>query len=108
MNSETGNSQDGTRSKPMKVSVRYFGQARQLAGVSGARVDVSEDASVNDVLALVMVDANEQLRAVLVDADGKLNSNVLAAVQDEAIDPTEKGLLKENDEIVLHTALAGG
>ena len=92
----------------MRVTVRYFGQARQFAGVAKADVDVDEGASVNDVLAALMSDENEQLRAVLVDADGKLLSNVLAAVRDEAIDPTAKNQLAENDEIVLHTALAGG
>jgi len=92
----------------MRVTVRYFGQARQFAGVAKADVDVDEDASVNDVLAALLSDVDEQLRAVLVNAEGKLISNVLAAVRDEAIDPTAKGRLAENDEIVLHTALAGG
>ena len=66
------------------------------------------EASVNDVVALFLVQANERLRSLLVDDAGTLRRNILPVVRNEVVDPSAAGCLSEKDEIVFHSALAGG
>jgi hypothetical protein len=92
----------------MQLTLRFFGPLRQYTDTDSTPVNVDPEASVNDVVAAFAAQADERLRALLVDESGCLRRHILPVVRDAVIDPGEPGCLAENDEIVFHSALAGG
>ena len=92
----------------MRITVTFFGQARQLAGTDRRVVEVADDATVADVVAAATQDEPEVVRKLLFTEDDALRRNILAPVNGTVVDTTTKGSLQDNDDVAIYTALAGG
>ena len=92
----------------MQITVTFFGQARQLAGVDRRVVDVDDDATVTDVVTAATQDRPQAVRKLLFAEDGALRRSILVPVNGTVVDTTAKGALQDNDEVAIYTALAGG
>ena len=92
----------------MKVTVTYYGQFRQVAGVEKEAVDIDEGGGIADVAAKLVEKHGEAVQNILLTQDNKVRGNLLVTVNDESIDADNQVPLKDGDEISLHTALSGG
>jgi molybdopterin converting factor small subunit len=89
----------------MNVVVRYLAQLRRLAGRSEERVSLSGPCSVGQLVA-DLAEANNGLRRALLDDRGGLRAAILIFVGDEQA--TADRTLKDGDEVILMTPIAGG
>ena len=92
----------------MQITVTFFGQARQLAGIDRNVVDVADDATVADVVAAAIQERPQAVRKLLFTEEDTLRRSILAPVNGTVVDTTTKGTLQDNDEVAIYTALAGG
>lgn len=92
----------------MKIKVSYYGQARLVSGVKNEEIDVDENVSVKDSVKVLVDLHGEKLARLLLTSEGELLQSVLLPVNDEVIDADKPGVLKENDDISIFPAIAGG
>jgi molybdopterin converting factor small subunit len=92
----------------MKVSVRYFAQARQAAGISAEDVEFSGVCSLMEVLGRVSEVRGENLRRLLLDDSGKPQEALLIFVGEEQCSPDAAQSLKDGDVIEIVPPMSGG
>ncbi|MFC1498465.1 MoaD/ThiS family protein [Verrucomicrobiota bacterium] len=92
----------------MKIKVSYYGQARLVRGVEDEELDVDKDASVADVIKSLAALHGEDLAKLLLTSDGALLHSILLPVNDDIVDADAPSTLKENDNISIFPAMAGG
>jgi molybdopterin converting factor small subunit len=89
----------------MNVVVRYLAQLRRLAGRSEERVSLPSPCSVGQLVGLLAA-ANDGLRRALLDDRGGVRAGILVFVGDEQA--TADRTLRDGDEVILMTPIAGG
>jgi len=92
----------------MNINVRYYGQARSIARVDSEIVCIDEAGLIRDVIAAVSARHGEAMQDLLCSADGLPRRSVLAPVNGKVVGSDGPGVLKEADEIAIHTPIAGG
>ena len=92
----------------MSVTVNYFGQLRQFAGVESEPVDVSGEATVQGVLTDLAGRHGEKFGNVLFAEGGGLRPSVMVLVNDAPINKAEPRALADGDRVNLLAAIAGG
>lgn len=88
----------------MKITLGYFAQIRQKAGVENETVDVPEGA--NPVEALKAVKHGEEFSGLLFDENGRLRSTILFLANDAPIAPDQP--LRDGDRVQVFSPVAGG
>lgn len=89
----------------MRVTVEFFGPAREAAGAARLGIDCEMPCTAQDVVARLAGERGGRLAHLLL-ADGRLAPSVLVAVNDrEAAGPTP---LKDGDEITVIPPVSGG
>ena len=91
----------------MKINVQLLGQARHLATTERIELEAPDDASVDDLVPAILVQAGTKLEPLLSD-NGKLRRSVMAILNDETIDPSTSGILLDNAELSLLPPMSGG
>src|SRR5271163_2066529 len=92
----------------MKITIEYFGPAREAAGVVREIVDIEPPARARRLIAALARQRGGKLAALLLGSNGELSPSVLIAVgdrQDSGDQPIE---LTDGDEIVVVPPVAGG
>jgi molybdopterin converting factor small subunit len=89
----------------MRVTVEFFGPAREAAGTAHLAIDCDQTDTAQDVVARLAAERDGRLAHLLL-ANGRLAPSVLVAVNDrEAVGPAT---LNEGDEITVIPPVSGG
>ena len=91
----------------MQITIQLLGQARQLSASDLMVVEVTEGASVDDLIPLLLTEASNPLRDLLSDDSG-LRRSVMAILREETVDPSRGDLLQDGDELSLLPPMSGG
>ena len=91
----------------MNVTILYFGQARDLAGVERERVEAQAGASLDGIIRSTVERHGADLRKILLDAEGRVRQSVLVSVNNDVVF-TSSATANDGDEIALFSAVAGG
>ena len=91
----------------MKVAVRYMAQLRQAAGVATEEVELNGGEKPAALLHLLAERHGEELRRLLLTADGKPQATLLVFVGDDQADVAQT-TLRDGDEVTLLSPIAGG
>ena len=91
----------------MNVKVNYYGQARRLTGKSGEAFSLAEGAAIIDAVTAMGQANGKDLNDLLLDDAGAIRRTIMVSgngthVRDQATP------LNDDDELDLHTPLAGG
>lgn len=89
----------------MNIAVRYHAQLKQAAGLTGEMVAIENGDTVQQLLGL-LAERRPPLRRLLLDGSGQKQATLLIFIDDYQVDSAH--LLKENDEVLLLTPIAGG
>ena len=92
----------------MRVTVNYFGQLRQLAGVASESAEPPEGTSVQDCLKDVADSYGQGFVEILFGEEGRLRRTVMVLVNDTPLPRDAPRTLNDGDEVTLLTAIAGG
>ena len=92
----------------MKVTVTYFGQVQQIAGVSCEEIEVREGGSVQECLKDVSARRGDRLRAALLTQDDLLHPALMGLVNEVVVSKEGPVRLKDGDHVKLLLAIPGG
>ena len=92
----------------MKVTVTYFGQLRQSAGVESEILELAENATYLDLLADRSDQYSESFRKMLLEETGQPRSSIIIVANGSALDKKSLPPLQDGDEITFLTPIAGG
>jgi MoaD family protein len=88
----------------MRVTVEYFGPARDAAGVGRETVDVGSPSMAAEVIARIARERGGRLASLLL-VDGRLSKSVMIAVNDQQANATP---LQDGDMIAIIPPVSGG
>ncbi len=92
----------------MKITVRYLAQIKHAAGVSIEQIEAAPDRTVREFV----VDLAEQragpLRDALLNPDGNPRRSVLLFVGERQVAAGEDVSLRDGDELLILSPIAGG
>jgi molybdopterin converting factor small subunit len=90
----------------VKISINYMAQVKRAAGVGAEQVELDRPCSASELVARL---ARERpaLRALLLDADERLQPSVLLFVGDEQVG-TDAAALRDGDAVTVLAPMAGG
>lgn len=89
----------------MNVTVRYHSQLRQQAGAASEAVQVPEGATVLDLLRAI-AGQRADLSLHLLDEGRSKRPSLLVFVNERQVE--DKHALRDGDEVILMTPIAGG
>jgi len=92
----------------MKVTVKYFGQLRQVAGVESESGECPAGTTAQDYLKNVAKRYEATFYRILFDERGALRPSVILVINDAPIGKGQPCILKDNDQVTLLAAIAGG
>ena len=92
----------------MKITIQYYGQSRDMAGIDSEMIEASSDAIVSYIVEKAVEARGENLQKLLLSPDGGVRPSVLVSVNDEIVASSGTTKLKDGDHISLFTAMAGG
>ena len=91
----------------MRVTVEYFGPAREAAGVSREPIDCDSSHSAFELIARVATERGGRLAALLLH-DGQLSKSIVFAVNDRQVSAGDSAPLQEGDVISVIPPVSGG
>jgi molybdopterin converting factor small subunit len=91
----------------MKVSINYLAQVKRAAGVAAEQVELDRPCSAPELAARLAREHGPALRALLLDADGRLQPAVLLFVGDEQVG-ADAAPLRDGDVVTVLAPMAGG
>ena len=89
----------------MRVTVDYFGPAREAAGVS--REPIECDCTAAELIERIASERGGRLAALLL-RDGQLSSSIMLAVNDQQVSVGDSTSLQDGDEISVIPPISGG
>jgi molybdopterin converting factor small subunit len=92
----------------VKITVKYFGQLRQVAGVEGEDGECPAETTVQDYLKNVAKRHEATFSRILFDEQDRLRPSVIVAINDAVVGRGRPCILKDNDQVTLLAAIAGG
>ena len=92
----------------MNVTVVYYGQARDMAGVEKDSVEVGATDTPADAVRKAIKARGENLQNILLTPEGTVRRSVLLSVNDDVADVDSDQAMNEGDQISVFTAVAGG
>lgn len=92
----------------MKVTLSYFGQLRQKAGVESDQLESAEGATLDELLAGRAQQYGEEFGKIVLDESGRLRASVIALLNGAGVDRTAPTTLADGDEVTLIPPIAGG
>lgn len=92
----------------MQVTINYFAQIRQAAGVESDRLSLDEGMDIQAVLWKLAERHGDDFRALILDQTGAARPSLLTLVNGESVAHREQRSLADGDELSLISAVAGG
>ena len=92
----------------MQVTIQYKAQARRAAGIGSETIEVSDSFCAGDCIREVATAHGEQLKPILVNADGEVQPALLTFVNDVQIARNDDKTLADGDTLTLMTPISGG
>ena len=91
----------------MKVTLHYFGQLRQAAGLESEECEISGD-GLKDLVAERAAAYGETFRKIILDETGKFRPSAMILVNGAAVEKVNPPALRDGDAVNLLSAIAGG
>jgi molybdopterin synthase sulfur carrier subunit len=88
----------------MRVTVEFFGPAREAAGGGREEIELPSPCSATDLVTRLANERGGRLASLLL-SDGQLSRSVVLAVNDQQADATP---LKEGDVVAIIPPVSGG
>jgi molybdopterin converting factor small subunit len=88
----------------MRVTVEFFGPAREAAGVGREAIELPSPCPAADLVTRIANERGGRLASLLL-SDGRLSQSVMLAVNDHQADATP---LKEGDVVAIIPPVSGG
>jgi MoaD family protein len=92
----------------MKVSIKYFGQLRQIAGVEIEERELDDGGSLQDLISERAKSFGEDFAAIVVDESGAPRPSLMVLRNGDVVDKAKPVALADGDEVSLLPAIAGG
>ena len=92
----------------MNITINYFGQLRQIAGMESESREAADGAPLADILAQAAENYDQQFGAILFDDNQALRASVMVLVNDVPADKDSLPALSDQDKVSLLPAIAGG
>ena len=92
----------------MKVTLEYFGQLRQAAGIASEQVEAPAATTAQGILKSVATKYGGVFKQVVIDEKGSIRPSLLVVLNDVPMDKEKLQALKDGDRIMLITAISGG
>ena len=92
----------------MQVTIKYFAQVRQAAGVESERLSLGDGVDVQTALAELAGRHGDDFRAMVLDQAGAVRPGLLTVVNGQSVPSPQQYPLADGDEISLISAVAGG
>lgn len=89
----------------MKVGIRYLGQLRTAAEVGHEMLEIADGLRVRELLAQAVA-ARPKLSAMVLGSENEIQKTLLIFIGDQQVDASR--VLREGDEVLLMTPIAGG
>jgi molybdopterin converting factor small subunit len=91
----------------MRVTVEYFGPAREAAGVSREPVDCNPSHTAFELVARIASERGGRLASLLL-RDGRLSPSIVLAVNDQQVSVGDSAYLQNGDVISVIPPVSGG
>ena len=92
----------------MKITINYFGQLRAAANVDFEICQCPQGATIDEVLGNTAMLHGGKFKKIVLDDNDIPRVSVVVLLNGQSIDRENLPALKDNDEINLLTAIAGG
>ena len=92
----------------MHITVEFAAQAKAAAGTNIDDVVIDPSTGVQEIAETVCQKFGDKLRAVLMDAQGKLHRSILVSINDYHVFHDEKPDLKDGDRLIFLSPVSGG
>jgi molybdopterin converting factor small subunit len=92
----------------MNVTIEYFAQARDAAGVVREVVELVAPCTVQGLIVRLAQERGGRLAALVLTADGRLSSSVLLAVGERQVPADQPLPLCDGDQVLVMPAVSGG
>ena len=92
----------------MNIQIEFLAQLGVAAGGRRRTLEVSQTCSAQDAIRSALNGDGEELRALVLDAEGGLRGSLLVFVGDEQLDWDQPKALRPGETIVLAPPIAGG
>ncbi|MBW8036504.1 MAG: MoaD/ThiS family protein [Planctomycetes bacterium] len=92
----------------MKITINYFGQLREAANTNFETCDCPEGTTIDEVLGNAAMLHGGKFKKIVLDDNDNPRGSVVVLLNGQSIDRENLPVLKDNDEINLFTAIAGG
>ncbi len=92
----------------MQVTINYFAQVRQAAGVESERLALDDGADIQAALSELAGQHGDDFRALVLDQAGAVRPGLLTLLNGQSVPGRQRHPLADGDEISLISAVAGG
>ena len=92
----------------MQVTINYFAQVRQAAGVDSERLPLDDGVDIQTALSELARRHGDDFRALVLDETGAVRPGLLTVVNGQSVPSPQQHPLADGDEISLISAVAGG
>jgi molybdopterin converting factor small subunit len=92
----------------MKITINYFGQLREAANINFEICDCPEGIAIDEVLSNTAMLHGGKLKKIILDDNDNPRGSVVVLLNGQSIDRENLPVMKDDDEINLLTAIAGG
>ena len=92
----------------MKISMQYTAQLAMEAGCSRESIDVEDNTTVEEVVRLRAGHFGGKFAEIVLNAEGQPVSTIMHIVNGEQVERGVPHPLKEGDELMLMSPIAGG
>lgn len=92
----------------MHVTIKYFAQVRQAAGVESEQLSLDDGVDIQTTLAELAQCHGDDFRALVLDQAGSVRPGLLTVVNGQSVTSPKQHPLADGDELSLISAVAGG
>lgn len=92
----------------MQVTIKYFAQVRQAAGVESETLPLRLGVDIQTALVELVKRHGEDFRAIVLDQTGCVRPGLLTVVNGQSVTNPKRHSLADGDELSLISAVAGG
>lgn len=92
----------------MKVKIKYTAQLKKALGKGEEVIEINEGTSVKALLKALFQQNKEAFLNIVFNAEGDFTDSVLLILNGQQIDFEHPAEVKENDEFLIMSPIAGG
>lgn len=92
----------------MRLSIQLYGQLRHMAGADVVPLEVPEDTTLPEALAVLSAAYEPAFHTILFDAAGALRPSLMLLVNEQSIARESPPALHDGDVVTVLPAISGG